>query len=113
MKMLDFNAIEKPTWPIKLKDEKQTVVTLSTPTVELVDRLIALTPDLEAIAKTKDGNTVRKVYELVADLINCNEDGFAVTAEALRAVYKMQLIDLILFAAGYMQFVKEMNNAKN
>ena len=113
MKMLDFNALQKPTWPVKLKDEAQTVVNLSTPTVELVDRLIAATPGLQEVAKNKDGQTVRAVYGLIADLMNCNEDGFTFTAEELRDRYKMTLLDVFRFAAGYMEFIKEMQDAKN
>lgn len=113
MKMLDFNAIQQPTWPIKLKDAAQTVVTLTAPTAELVDRLVALTPDLEAVTKEKNGATIRKTYELVAELINCNEADFKTNAEELRDTYKMQLMDLVLFAAGYMEFIKEINSAKN
>lgn len=113
MKMLDFNALQKPTWPIKLKDEAQTVVNLSTPTVELVDRLIAAAPELQEVAKTKDGQTIRAVYELIADLMNCNEDGFTFTAEELRDRYQLSLLDIFHFAAGYMEFIKEMQDAKN
>ena len=113
MKMLDFNAIQQPTWPIKLKDAAQTVVTLSAPTAELVDRLVALAPELESVTKAKDGRTIRKTYELVAELINCNEDGFKTNADELLSTYKMQLMDLVLFAAGYMEFIKEINSAKN
>lgn len=113
MKMLDFNAIQKPTFPVKLRDEKQTVVTLTAPTVELVDRLIALQPELEAVAKTKDGKTIRAVYSLFADLLNCNDDGLTFTAEELRDVYRLQLLDLIVLTAGYMEFIAEVKNAKN
>jgi hypothetical protein len=113
MKMLDFNAIQQPTWPVKLKDDAQTVVHLSTPTTELVDRLIAATPDLQEAANAKDGRTIRATYGLVADLMNCNDDGFVFTAEELRDKYKMTLLDVFRFAAGYMEFIKEMQDAKN
>ena len=113
MKMLDFNALQQPTWPVRLKDDAHTVVNLSAPTVELLDRLVAATPELQEVAKTKDGRTIRAVYELVADLMNCNEDGFTFTPEELRDTYKMTLLDVFRFAAGYMEFVKEMQDAKN
>ncbi len=113
MKMLDFNALQQPTWPVRLKDDAQTVVNLTTPTVELVDRLIAATPELQEAAKTKDGRTIRAVYDLVADLLNCNDDGFTFTAEELRDKYKMTLLDVFRFTAGYMEFIKEMQDAKN
>jgi hypothetical protein len=113
MKMLDFNALQQPTWPLKLKDEAQTVVNLSTPTVALVDRLIAMTPALQEAAQTKDGKTIRAVFELIAEIMNCNEDGFIFTAEELRDRYKMSLLDAFRFTAGYMEFVQEMQEAKN
>lgn len=113
MKMLDFNAIQQPTWPLKLKDDAQTIVNLSAPTVELVDRLTAATPALKEAAQTKDGGTIRAVYELVADLLNCNDDGFTFTAEELRDKYKMTLLDVFRFVSGYMEFIKEMQDAKN
>jgi hypothetical protein len=113
MKMLDFNAIQQPTWPLRLKDADQTVVNLSTPTVELVDRLTAATPALQEAAKTKDGRTIRTIYELIADILNCNDDGFIFTAEELRDKYKMSLLDVFRFVSGYMEFIKEMQDAKN
>ena len=113
MKMLDFNALQQPTWPVKLKDEAQTVVNLSTPTVELVERLTAAAPELREVAQSTDGNTIRAVYSLVAELLNCNEDGFVFEAEELRDKYKMSLLDVFRFVAGYMEFIKELQDAKN
>lgn len=113
MKMLDFNAIQQPTWPVKLKDDAQTVVTLSAPSVALVDRVAASAPGLQEVAKTKDGRTIHAVYELVADIMNCNDDGFTFTAEELRDVYKMTLLDIFMFVAGYMEFIKEIQDSKN
>lgn len=111
MQMLDFNSIQQPTWSVKLKD--QTVVNLSVPTVDLVDRLMASTPELEEVTKSKDGNTIRAVYGLVADIMNCNDDGFIFTAEELREKYKMSLLDIFRFVSGYLDFVKELQEAKN
>lgn len=113
MKMLDFNAIQQPTWAIKLKDDEQTVVNLSAPSVDLVDRLVAATPELQDAAKTKDGKTIRAIYALVADVLNCNDDGFAFTAEELRDRYRLTLLDVFKFVAGYLEFIKEIQDVKN
>jgi hypothetical protein len=113
MKMLDFNAIQQPTWPVKLRDDAQTVVNILTPSVGLLDRLTAAVPELQEVAKTKDGRTVRAVYELIAEIISCNDDGFTFTAEELRDKYRMTLLDVFKFVAGYLEFVKEMQDAKN
>jgi integrase len=111
--MLDFNAIQQPTWSIKLKDDGQTVVNIATPTVELVDRLMAATPELQEAAKSKDGRTIRAIYELIAELMSCNEDGYTFTADELRDTYRMTLLDVFRFVGGYMDFLKEMQDAKN
>ena len=113
MHMLDFNALSQPTWPVKLKDPEQTVVHISAPTVELYDRFVAMTPELENVAKEKNGATIRTVYAVVAELMSFNEDGFTFTAEELRDKYRMTLVDIIRFVAGYAEFQKEIAEAKN
>jgi hypothetical protein len=113
MKMLDFNALQQPTWQVKLKDDAQTVVTLTTPTVDLVDRLLAAAPDIETAVKTQDGRTIQATFELIASIMNCNEEGLTFTAEELRDKYKLTLVDLFCFVAGYMAFIKELQDAKN
>ena len=113
MKALDFNSIQQPTWTIKLKDAEQSEVNLTTPTVELVDRLTAVAPELQQIADKQDGSTIRAVYELIADIMSCNNDGLTFTAEELRDKYKLSLLDVFVFVAGYLEFIAEIKNAKN
>lgn len=113
MQMLDFNAINQPSWPVKLKDDEQTVVHVSAPTVELYDRLIAATPEMEKASKTKDGRTIRALYNLVADIMSINDDGYTFTGEELRDKYRLTLVDIIRFVGGYLQFQKEIQEAKN
>lgn len=113
MKALDFNAIEQPTWLVTLKDNDKTAVHLTAPTVDLVDRLVAMAPELQNVAEYKDGRTIRAVYALTADVMNCNDDGFTFTAEELRDKYRLSLLDVFKFVAGYLDFVKEIQDAKN
>lgn len=113
MKMLDFNAVQQPTWSLRLKDDAQTVVHLSTPTVALLDRLMASVPELEKVAESKDGRVIKAIYGLVADLMSVNEDGFVFTAEELPDKYRMSLHDVFLFVSGYFDFIKELQDAKN
>lgn len=113
MQMLDFNALQQPSWPVKLRDDEQTVVHVSAPTVELYDRLIAATPELENVSKTKDGRTIRALYNLVADIMSINDDGYKFTGEELRDKYRLTLVDIIRFVGGYLQFQKEIQEAKN
>ena len=113
MKMLDFNAIQQPTWPIKLKDDAQTVVNISAPSVDLMDRLEASTSEIQEITKTKDGRSIRKLYDLIAEVLSCNEDGFTFTGDELRTKYRMSLLDLAKFELGYLDFIGEIKEAKN
>lgn len=113
MKALNFNTIQQPTWPVTLKDDDQTTVNLTAPTVELVDRLVAMAPELEEVTKTKDGRIVRACYELIAEVMGCNEDGIKFTADELRDKYKLTFVELLVFFNGYMEFIAEIKNAKN
>jgi len=113
MEMLDFNALEQPSWPVKLKDEAQTVVHVSAPSVELYDRLLAAAPELSNVAKKKDGRTIRALYNLVAEIISINEDGYTFTGEELLTKYRLSLVDVVRFVSGYLQFQKEIQDAKN
>lgn len=113
MRMFDFNAVQKPTWPVKLGDADGTVVNLSYPTLELADRLTMLATEIGDIAAKKDGRTIRDAFGIIAEVMNCNEDGFTFTAEELRGKYRMNLLVMAQFVAGYLDFLKEANDAKN
>lgn len=113
MKALNLNDIERPSWPITLRDEEQTVVNVLTPEVDLVERLIAMAPKLDKVSKTKDGKLIKAVFELLAELLNVNEDGLTFTPEELRDRYKIRMIDVFKIVAGYLEFVKEIQDAKN
>lgn len=111
MKMLDFNAIEKPTWPVKLKDG--TTVNLAYPSVELVERMEAMGLEFDSIAKKKDARSIRATFAAVAEAMSCNDDGFTFTAEELRDKYRMTFLDLVVFTHGYLEFIAEAGTAKN
>ena len=113
MQMFDFNAIQKPTWPVKLADDAQTVVHLSYPSLDLVEKMMALSNELKDVVNKNNSETVRKSFEVVATVMNCNEDGLHFTAEDLRVKYHMTLLGMARFVAGYLSFMQEANEAKN
>ena len=113
MQMFDVNAIQQPVLDVKLGDKDQTVVHLTYPTVDLLDRLMAVAPEIEEIAKKKDGAIIRALYGVIADVMNCNEDGYTFTAEELRDKYRMSLLVIAQFIAVYFEFIDQANNAKN
>ena len=59
MQMFDFNAIQKPVWAVKLADADQTVVHLSYPSLELIERLEGMSKDL---TKVVNGNKIGRAH---------------------------------------------------
>lgn len=112
-KMLDLNALDQPILEIKLKDEKRTIFRLTTPTVKLVERFMTVKDELGSVAKTRDVEQIKKLYDLTAELISCNADYITVTAEELRDKYRLTFGDLVVIFAAYLDFINEFNSAKN
>jgi hypothetical protein len=113
MKMLDFNAIQQPEWAIKLKDDNATVVTLTTPTERLLERLVTVAGELKEIKDSGEERSIAKVFELIAELMNNNLDGLKFTSESLRDKYRMNFYDAIFFVRQYLVFINEISEAKN
>jgi hypothetical protein len=112
-KKLDFNSIKKPTLEITMKDDDCTTFRVTTPRESCVERLEAMGKELKDIVDRGDRAEARAVYELAAELFNFNLDNIKVTAEDLRDVYRLDLEDMVVFFAAYMDFITEINNAKN
>lgn len=113
VKKLDFNALEQPVLEITLRDKEQTVVRITAPTEKNVERFMAMAGDLQALKNDNTGETVKAAFELIAELINCNLDEMTFTAESLRDRYGLKLYDAIIFVKVYLEFLKEIENAKN
>lgn len=113
VKKLDFNALEQPVLEITLRDKEQTVVRIVTPSTELVERFTAAAADIQSITNDNNGETIKALYGLVAELINNNLDELKFTAESLRDQYKMKLYDMVVFVKTYLDFIKELETAKN
>ncbi len=113
MKKLDFNALERPVLELTLKDEAKTVVRVTAPTEELVGRLVAASTEMQKVINDNTGETIKALFELIADLLNCNIDGLTFTAESLRDQYGMKLYEATVFVKVYLDFIQEINSAKN
>lgn len=113
MKKLDLNALQRPTLDLTLRDENHTEVHMTLPSTKLIEKLLALAPELSKIAKSADGQSIKALYSLAADLISNNTDGLTFTAEELRDVYGVRFEDLFLIFPAYIEFVNEVQSAKN
>lgn len=112
-KTFDFNALEQPILETVLLDDNHTKVRLTVPTEGVFERFVAMSKDVEALAKTKDPLVLRRAYELWAEVFNCNADGLTFTAESLKDVYNIKLVHLLLFQPAYLEFIQDIQNAKN
>ena len=112
-KRLDLNALEQPTLELTLLDDNKTTVHMTLPELGLIERLIAVAPELENIRKAQNAKDIKKLYDLAADLISNNEEGLKVTAEELRVKYKVRFLHLIFIFRNYLDLIKDLQNEKN
>lgn len=112
-KTFDFNSYDKPELEITLKDEAQTKVVMYAPTVELIEKLQTASSEIKGVVSKGNAEGINAMYNLMAELVNCNVSGITVTGEELRGKYKMELVDVIVFYSLYMDFIDEIKAAKN
>lgn len=110
---LDLNALEQPTLELTLMDDNHTMVRLIAPDVDLIERLQSAAPKLKKVADSNDGDSIKAVYDLFADIISNNLEGLTVTVEELRDVYRVRFVHLMVIAANYLEFINEIKSAKN
>ncbi len=115
MKMLDFNSLEAPEFPIVMRDDAKTVIRLTTPNEGLVERLMIASGEIKEVMEKGDAQSIAAAFDLAADLINCNLDGITVAGEELReeGKYRLGYRGLMVFLVQYLAFVKELESAKN
>ena len=113
MAKLDFNALNVPVLELTMQDENKTTIQVVAPDEGLIEELMETGPELEAIAKKGDKQSIEVIYDLAARLINYNRSFVTVTSEELRSKYKMNLFSAIIFFNAYFDFIQEIQNAKN
>jgi hypothetical protein len=117
-KTLDFNKLSRPILPMVMCDETKTIIKVTTPREVLVEELQATLPELQHVMDGKDQEAVDLCYDLAARLISCNIADLEVTVEDLRTKYwpRDRIINqlyLVEFYSAYVDFIREINNAKN
>lgn len=112
-KGLNFRTFKQPTLPLNMNDAAETLITVTSPTVELTERLEANQGAIIATFERGDRESVDAIWELAADLINCNREHIEVTVEKLKGEYGMSYEMLMAFFVAYVDFIGEIENAKN
>jgi hypothetical protein len=113
VKIIDFNSYRRPEIVLVMKDKKGTTLHVTTPTAQLVKEFRSNLRELQQTLAQHDDEASRLVYHLAAKLINCNLDGVTVTGEELAKKYGLNLEDMAVFYSSYMEFIEEIETAKN
>ncbi|MBO5123421.1 MAG: hypothetical protein J6B99_09725 [Oscillospiraceae bacterium] len=97
-----------------MRDTDHTVLHLSVPSVEFIEKMQALEPVIAEMQKGDNAvESIKKLYAFFAEIFSHNEDGIRVTAGDLRDVYKLNLLHLLKLYPEYMDFIGDIENAKN
>lgn len=114
-KGLNFRNFQtsQPSLPINMNDAKETLFTVTAPTVELIERLEANQDSLVEIFQKGDRQSLNEIWILAADLISCNREQRPVTVEELKGMYGMTYEMLLAFMVCYLEFIEEIKSAKN
>lgn len=111
--IIDFNSYRRPELIFVMKDKKQTTLHVTAPTEQLVKEFRANLKELQKVLTQQDEEASRLVYHLAAKLLNCNMDGIVVTGTELARKYGLNLEDMAMFYSAYLDFIEEIENAKN
>lgn len=109
----DFNAITQQTLETKLGGG--VVLHVTTPPERLIEQLAASQEEMSGLW-AGEGNNLEKVrasYKLAADIISCNVENVAITAEELRDKHGVTPVALAAYMTAYMDFINEFHTAKN
>lgn len=112
-KGLNFRNFSQPMLPINMNDAEETLFTLVSPTVEMVERLEANKDSIISVIEKGDRESFNELWKLAADLISCNRENRKVTVEELKGKYGMNYVMLLAFFTVYNEFIGEIENEKN
>lgn len=112
-KGLNFRNFAQPILPITMNDAEETLFSLVAPSVELVERLEANQDTITQTFQGGDKASLDAIWELAADLISCNREHRKVTMAELKGKYGVTYEMLLAFFVAYIDFVDEIESAKN
>ena len=114
MASLNFRQFSQPSLPITMNDAEETLFTVTTPSVELVETLEANKDAIIESISTGNKDSLDEVWNLAAKLISCNRECRHVTADELKGRYGMTYGMLFAFFKVYEEdLLAEIENAKN
>lgn len=112
-KTLDFRALKRPFLRLVIDNEAETVIRVTTPTVDMVEEFRANLPELLEVLKGDGAEQKQALYDMAARLISNNLDAVVVTTKTLTDEYDWSVADLTVFFTAYTEFLEEIEQAKN
>lgn len=109
----DCKSLRQPTFRLVMDDAADTVVHVAVPTVDIIDRVRANLPELLALVSGDSAASRQAIYELAAMLINCNTDAIGISAHDLIHRFNWDVKLLSGFYTSFLNFIEEIENAKN
>lgn len=108
----DLRLADFPTLVLLLAGD--VVVHITAPTLDLVAEVDRSRITLESILSgAKNEQKQKTIYDLAAQLINCNEDDFKTTGFELLTKYKWSLRAVHKFFEDYQAFIESIKQEKN
>ena len=110
-KTLDFNKLQKQYMTLILPDEQKTLLLIGTPTKNLMAELEIIQKSLEAVDSENDSAVIDDLYLACSKLMSANKAGIKITKAKLEKTLDIE--DIVVFFAEYMDFVTSIADQKN
>ena len=110
---MEYNRYRPPFFEVPLYDKDETVLQVTPPTVDLQEELRAHSAELHALLGGGTEEQRQAFWDLGARLMSCNRNMRTFTPEDLRKTYRLVEDDLVAFFYNFVEFVTNIENAKN
>lgn len=108
-KTLDFKALKKQYMTVKLADEKNTTLMISTPTKAILDSFLSMKDNLSE--ENLGDEAIEELYEIVAKIMSHNKGGIKISKEKIEELFDFE--DITVFIRAYTDFISEVTGSKN
>lgn len=106
-KTLDFNKVKKQYLTVKLADEDQTTLLITTPTKKTLEEFI----NIRDLVNDGNADVMDEFYEITAKIMSHNLNKKQITKEYIENNFDFE--DIIIFIQAYTEFIREITNQKN
>lgn len=113
MDELDFNRYRPPILKVHMMDADHTILHIVPPTVALQEELRTASDTLVSLLRGGEEDQRKGLISLAARLMSCNRNGITISADELAQRYKLDTADLAIFYDRYVEFLTNIENAKN